>query len=108
MIPDGSHDVRMTKMAHHPRKEAVQHGKVDSSVLILGDIPGVIEETKMDSDDILGDSESASSGRNPVDTASATSAADSLAISEMSDSSRSRGKGSDPMILQVGFIDCKS
>ena len=107
IIPDGSHEIRMTKIAYYPRKEAIQHGKVDSLSLILADLPGELVTKKLGTDDLVGDDESASSGMIPVDTVSATSAADSLAVSEMSDSSRSRGKGTDPMCLQVGVMGLK-
>jgi len=105
IIPDGSHELRMTKIAYYPRKDAIQQGKVDSSSLILADLPGEVETKKLGTDDLMGDDESASSGMNPLDKVSATSAADSLAVSEMSDSSRSRVKGTDQMCLQVGVMD---
>jgi hypothetical protein len=108
IIPDGSHDVKMTKTAYHPRTEVTQHGSFDPSIVILADMTGVGEGTKLDSDDFTGDGVSASYGLNTGDTASATSGSESLAVSEISDSSRAKNKSkSDPIILQVSVRDCR-
>jgi hypothetical protein len=102
---DGNYDIKMTKIARLPKSDVVQKGDFDSSTLILTDIPGVDEIEKVESDDLLGeDTESVASSYYLADTASATSASESIAVSEITEGSRSKAKHKSalgPICLQV-------
>ena len=105
LVEDGSHDVKMTQIARRPNKDLVQKGEMDGSTLILCEITGINEGGKTESDDFLGeDGESVGSSYYAADTASATSASESLAVSEITEGSRTKGKLkvlADPICLQV-------
>lgn len=100
VVPDGNHDIKMTKIARLPRSDLVEKGEIESSTLVLTDIPGIDDHEKGESDDLLGeDTESAGSGYYLADTVSATSA-----VSEITEGSRSKVKNKgavEPICLQV-------
>ncbi len=104
MIADGNHDIKMTQIARYPKSEAVKKGVIESTTLVLSDIPGIDEGGKAETDEVIvGDGESVVSSQYVGDNASATSASESASLSEITDVSRSKGKvkSGDPICLQV-------
>lgn len=105
IVADGNHDVKMTQIARQPKAEVVQKGEMHASTLILSEIPGLNEVGRGESDDLPGDdAESVASSYYAAETASVTSASESVAVSEITEGSRSKGKQKlvvDPICLQV-------
>lgn len=102
-IADGNYDVKMTYTARESKKEAVQKGIIEESSLVVSEIPG-IHEKRADGDDAFEDAESVGSSHHIGDTASVTSASESVTMSEMTDGSRSKPKlkaNFEPISLQV-------
>jgi hypothetical protein len=109
LIANGNHDVRMRYMARNPRRELCEKGELNESTLIISEntegTKWVFGPEKLDTDDIGEDGESVGSSLPILDTASATSASDSVAMSESTEDHRQRHSrqksGIDPMSLQV-------
>jgi hypothetical protein len=106
LLANGNHDIKMTYAARKPRREVCEKGQISSSTLILSEIPVAGDGGKFDSDEFFGeDGESVASSPFFVDTASATSASDSIAISETTEDQLLRHlrqkSGVDPIALQV-------
>lgn len=109
LIADGNYDIKMSQIARYPKREVTKRGEMNATTLILSEIPGAEEIGKVDSDDLAGeDGESVASSYYVGDNASATSASGSIALSEITEGSRSKSKlksSADPICLQVSGDD---
>lgn len=109
IIRNGNHDVKMVFTARNPRRELVEKGDMEESTLIISEMSETKNATDIDSSDRYGeDSESVASGALNADTASVTSASDSVAMSESTEDRRVRSlrknTGMDRISLQVRFF----
>jgi hypothetical protein len=102
LLDNGSHDVNIGFTARFPSHKAVSEKGIDPSTLILSEIPeGRSESTRSGDENITEEGDSVSSGKQLIDTASATTLSESQ-ISELTTESKVKGvKRLPPMQLQV-------
>eukprot|EP00980_Cylindrotheca_fusiformis_P017490 scaffold5490_cov125-Cylindrotheca_fusiformis.AAC.7 len=90
LIGNGNHEVKLASIARYPRQEACEKLKISRATLIVSELADGArlghgtDSTRFDADEGT-DSESVNSSQILADTASATSAADSISRSDTND-----------------------
>lgn len=109
LLPNGNHDVKVKYLARNPRREVIEKGHLSEDTLIISESTEgskwIFGQERLDTEDIQEDGESVASSLPLPDTASATSASDSIAMSESTEDRRQRHSrqksGAEPISLQV-------
>ena len=110
LLPNGNHDVKMKYVARNPRHEVIEQGHLSEDTLIISESmeasKWVFGQERIDTEDLAEDGESSVASSLPLpDTASATSASDSIAMSESNEDRRQRHSrqksGTEPISIQV-------